>query len=67
LQHETWLVHPPSYDRVFGFRLSGRPQLENDGESIAQSSARVGLYDAQQITSSVVVGLGGRLVYPSPT
>lgn len=62
--HETWLVHPPRHVRVFGFRLSGKP---HDGESIARPSAHVGRYDVQQITSSVVVGLGGRLAYPSFT
>lgn len=53
--------------RVLGYRLPGRSQIENDGESIVQPSADVGRYDKQKITSSVVVGLGGRLTYPSFT
>lgn len=54
--------------RGVGFRLPhGRTPIENDGQSIAQSSAHVDLRDVQQITSFAVVGLGGSTVYPSFT
>ena len=54
--------------RVVGFRLPhGRTPIENDGQSIAQSSAHADIRDVQQITSFAVVGLGGSTVYPSFT